>query len=124
MSVSGIIVERSAASDVDVVERWSHRADDSDVLGVEAVRLRGPAEWPWQVQVSVAEFLREQPLDVELGISVDRAIRSIDGVADVQHEEHEVWVVRGAPSGQELVHGVAAAMERFAARIRIYLEEP
>ena len=94
------------------------------MLGVEAVRLRGPGEWPWQVQVSVADFLREEPLDVELGISVDRAIRSIDGVADVQHEEREVWVVRGAPSGEALVHGVAAAMERFAARIRIYLEEP
>ena len=113
MSVSGIIVERSAASDHDVEQDR-----------VEAVRLRGPGEWPWQVQVSVADFLREEPLDVELGISVDRAIRSIDGVADVQHEEREVWVVRGAPSGEALVHGVAAAMERFAARIRIYLEEP
>lgn len=124
MSVSGIIVEPSAASDDDVVESWSHPGDDGDVLGVEAVRLRGPGEWPWQVQVCVAEFLWQQPLDVELVISVDRVIRSIAGVADVQHEQRDVWVVRGAPSGEELVQGVAAAMERFAARIRIYLEEP
>ena len=124
MSVPGIIVERSAASDHDVAESWAHRTDDGDVLGVEAVRLRDPGDWPWQVQVSVADFLREEPLDVELGISVDRALRSIDGVADVQHEDLEVWIVRGAPSGEALVHGVTAAMERFAARIRIYLEEP
>ncbi len=124
MSVPGIIVERVAASDLDVAESWAHRTDAGDVLGVEAVRLSDPGEWPWQVQVSVADFLRAAPLDVELGISIDRAIRSIDGVADVQHAEHDVWIVRGAPSGEALVNGVVAAMERFAARIRIYLEEP
>lgn len=123
MSVPGIIVERREASDHDAGERWSRRTDDVDVLGVEAIRRRDGGDWPWQVHVSVAEFLREAPLDIEFDISVDRALRSVEGVTDVQQEDREVWIVRGTPSGEAVVHVVSGALDRFAARIRIYLEE-
>ena len=73
--------------------------------------------------MSVAEYLRDEPLDVELEISVDRALRSVPGVSDVHHEDREVWIVRGEPSGEAVVHAVSGALDRFAARIRIYLEE-
>ncbi len=123
MSVTGIIVERGEPTDHAVVESWLRQTDHSDVLSVEAVRFRDGRAWPWQVRVSVAEFLREEPLEIELDISVDRALRSVDGISDVQREEREVWVVRGAPSGEAMVQVVSAALDRFAARIRIYLED-
>lgn len=124
MSIPGIIVERTDPDGGDVVERWSLRTEDEplDVVGVEAMRLDEEGDWPWQVHVSVAEFLRAESLDVELDISVDRALRSVEGVADTRNDD-DVWSVRGAPSGEAVVVAVSAALGRFAARIRIYLED-
>ncbi|MEO1063131.1 MAG: hypothetical protein AAFZ07_17095 [Actinomycetota bacterium] len=124
MSIPGIIVERTDPADGDVVERWSLRSEDEplDVVDVEAMRVDDEGEWPWQVHVSVADFLRAESLDVELDISVDRALRSVEGVADTKNDD-DVWSVQGAPSGEAVVVAVSAALGRFAARIRIYLEE-
>ena len=125
MSIAGIIVERTDPADGGVVEQWSLRSEHEplDVVGVEALRRDDAGEWPWKVHVSVADFLRTEPLDVELGISVDRALRSVEGVADTQHAAGDVWSVRGAPSGEAVVVAVSEALGRFAARIRIYLED-
>lgn len=50
-------VRRVPDDEVDGEEGWERLIDD-DVRGVEAIKV-GDGEWPWQVILAVAEFVRE-----------------------------------------------------------------
>ncbi|MEM8902170.1 MAG: hypothetical protein AAGA17_01000 [Actinomycetota bacterium] len=123
MSQPEIIVERTSPLDDEVAESWTRRTDDPELRAVEAGRYRVAGQWPWHVTVAVAEFVRSAPLEREFVAAISGALRSVVGVTDVHHEDREVWIVAGTPSGEDLVRAVAAQVDRFAVRIEALLNE-
>ena len=114
---------RVSDDQVDGVQEWVRETDDDDVRGVGALQREADGRWNWQVGVSVAEFLREEPLEGEMRVAVERAIRSVPGVAEVVEEDREVWILSGNPSGEDLVRAVGEAVDRLAPAARAYLDE-
>lgn len=107
---------------VDGVREWVRETDD-DVRGVGALQLADEGRWTWQIFVSMAEFVREEPLETEMRAAVDQAIRAVAGVTEVAEEDREVWILSGDPMGEELVRSVGAAVDRLAPRARLHIEE-
>lgn len=104
-------------------EEWQRETDeDDDLRGVGASKIAAVGDWPWQVFVSMAEFVREEPLETEMRTAVDAAIRSVPGVTDVAEEDREVWIVEGTPSGEALVRAVGAAVDPLVERAAALLD--
>lgn len=123
MVVSDDRIVQLPGDGVDGVQEWVRETDDDDVRGVGALQLADEGRWTWQVGVSVAEFLREEPLESEMRAAVDQAIRAVAGVTEVAEEDREVWILSGDPSGEELVRSVGEAVDRLAPRARRHIEE-
>lgn len=104
--------------DEDQPQVWGVHEDD-DIRSVWAVRVRNQPEWPWSVSVSVAEFLREEPLQSEFIDAVSAGLQSVRGVRKVVQEDREVWLVSGRLiSGKKLVIAVDKALEILDAPMR------
>ncbi len=56
-------------------ETWIRETDDDDVLGVEAVKPGHADEGSWRVISSVADLLREEPLETEFLADGDQSWR-------------------------------------------------
>lgn len=112
--------DRVPDDEVDGVEGWHRLTDDPDVRGVEAVRPEDGG--PWQVIAYVAEFLRVDPLEDELGAAMPDALRAVPGVTAVAQEDREVWMVTGNPSGEALVRAAATVVDGLAGRARAYID--
>lgn len=117
-------IVRVADDRVDGVAEWVRETDDDDVRGVGALQREVDGRWNWQVEVWVAEYLREEPLEGEMRSAVDSAIRSVEGVLEVAEEDREVWIVSGDPSGEELVRAVGEAVDQIAPAVRSHLDRP
>jgi hypothetical protein len=115
-------IVRVPDDEADGEEAWVRETDDPDVLGVEAVRLQDTDEWSWQVTVSVAEFIRDDPLEAELRREIVAALRSVPGVTDVAEEDREVWIVDGNPPGEALVRASAQVVDRLATLARKHID--
>lgn len=100
---------------------WVRVVEDEDLRGVGAHTL-GEGPWKWQIFVSVAEFLREDPLESEMREGVDAALRSVAGVTEVAEEDREVWIVQGEPTGPDLVRAVATVVDALADRAEAHLD--
>lgn len=109
-------------SQVDGLQEWVRETDDQDVRGVSALQHDVDGRWNWQVEVWVAEFLREEPLEGEMRRLVDQAIRSVAGVAEVEEGDREVWILSGSPSGEDLVRAVGDAIDQIAPRARAHID--
>jgi len=105
---------------VDGVQEWVRHTDDDDIRGVCALQRHREGRWSWQVDVWVAEFVRDEPLESELRLAVAAAIRSVDGVTEVAEEDREVWVLSGSPSGEDLVRAVSEVVDAMAPRTRAH----
>ena len=113
-------VRRVPDEEVDGEEGWERLIDD-DVRGVEAIKV-SDGEWPWQVILAVAEFVREDPLETELRERMAAALRAVPGVTDVAEEDREVWIVNGHPSGEALVSAAAGVVDDLAHRLQDFME--
>lgn len=101
-------------------EAWERAVDDPDLRGVDVQRMDHP-DWTWEVFVSVAEFLREGPLEHELRTGVDAALRAVPGVTEVVEEDRELWLVRGDAAGPALVAAVGVVVDGLAERADAHL---
>jgi len=99
-----------------------HEWDDNEITGVDALRLKGEKEWPWQVIIPVAEFIREEPLESELFNAITVTLNSVRGVREAAQEDREVWVVSGRVSGRALVAAVAPVLDRLEPRLRPFVD--
>jgi hypothetical protein len=115
-------VRRVPDDEVDGEEGWDRLTDDPEVRRVEALRWHGASEWPWQVTIWAAEFVREEPLESEFRRTIDAALRAVPGVTNVTEEDREIWTVAGSPSGEGLVRAAADAVDSIADRIRAHIE--
>ena len=115
--VSEIEVEKIEPADEEILEEWGRVTDDPDLLGVGAVQM-SEGDWPWQVSVSVMEFVRDEPLVSELPAAVTAALAAVPGVSEAAHEDRETWVVKGDVDGPSLVRAAAAVVDLFSPRAR------
>jgi hypothetical protein len=120
--VGDIEVERIEPADEEIREEWSRITEDPDLLAVGAV-CTGDDDWPWQVHVSVMEFVREEPLQSELEVAVVTALAAVPGVKEVAHEDRETWVLKGEADGPSLVRAASVVVDRFAPRTRKLFDE-
>ena len=120
--MSDINVEKIEPADDEILEEWRRVTVETDLLGVGAVRL-ADGEWPWQVLVSVMEFIRDEPLESELVEAVSAALAAVPGVREAAQEDRETWVIQGDADGPSLVRAAAAVVDRFAPRTRAVLDE-
>lgn len=114
---SEVEVRQIEPMDDEIVEEWERVTDDPDIHGVGAARFAG-TEWPWQVYVYVAEFVRTEPLESELRRRITDALNSVPGVTEAVQEDREVWVVQGDASGDALTRACAAVVDELATRTR------
>jgi hypothetical protein len=112
-------IRRLPDDEVDGDEGWIRETEEPDLRNLEASRCDGH----WQVGVSVAEFLREEPLESELRNGVASAISAVAGVVEVEEEDREVWRVEGTASGEELLRAAASVVDALADRARGHLED-
>ena len=108
--------------DEETSQVWTRGAEWDETTAVDALRLRGEKEWPWQVVIPVAEFIREQPLETELWEAVTSALRGVRGVREAAQEDREVWVVSGRARGRSLVAAVGNALDRLEPRLRQHVD--
>jgi hypothetical protein len=115
-----IDVVRLELADDEISEAWERAGLEP---GWDALlRGAGACYWPgddpyWQVSVSMAEFVREEPLQSEMSTAVQGALMIVPGVTDAAREDTETWVVWGTPSGEQLVRAVAAAVDPLVLRV-------
>ena len=107
--------------DDEITQLWGRNVDN-ELSSVSAARLRGEDEWPWEVVVPVAEFLREEPLESDFRSAVIGALLGVRGVREAAEEDREVWLVSGRPRGKALVAAVGAALDALQPRIRQHME--
>jgi hypothetical protein len=120
--VSDIKVERTQPLDSEILEEWSRVTTEPDLLGVGASRI--PLDdWPWQVHVSVMEFIRTEPLESELESAISAALSAVPGVKQAVHEDREQWAVKGNADGPSLVRAASAVVERYSSKTREVLRK-
>ena len=102
-------------TDEEMHEQWTRTGPDTELTSVEAVL---PPDHPWQVIVSMADFVRTGPLAFRLEEAVTLALQAVPGVTQVAREDTEVWLVWGAPAGDELVRAVAVVIDALVVPVR------
>jgi hypothetical protein len=108
--------------DSELAEEWVRRTNEPDVRAVGASKYREPREWPWQVHIWAAEFVRTNPLEREMRSAITAALAAVPGVKKVVQEDREKWIVAGDPSGEALVRAAARAIDRLQEKIRSHME--
>lgn len=104
------------------IEEWTRVTEDPDVRGVDVSLLRHGGDWPWQIFVSAAEFVRDEPLESEFRRRINDAIRGTAGVSETIEEDREIWLAAGSPDGADLTRSVAEAIDSMAQQIQAATE--
>ena len=112
-----IRIERIKPRDEELLEEWVRITGEKDILGVCAARM-SQSDWPWQVSIYVAEFIRSEPLQSELFDAITSALSGVPGVARAVQEDREVWAVQGNVAGDALVRACSLALNRLAQPLR------
>ena len=98
--------------------------EDEDLQGVAASLHQGVGSMSWwNVSVSPMEFCRTEPLEQDLSDAITGALSAVPGVATAQHEDREIWVVQGSPTGPALVTAAAAIVDGFLPQIEKELDD-
>ena len=92
--MSDVQVEKIMSVDQEILEEWGRVTSEPDLLGVGAVRIPSD-DWPWQVHVSVMEFIRAEPLESELAVAISAALAAVPGVTKAAREDREQWAIKG-----------------------------
>ena len=66
------------------------------------------------VFVSAAEFIRVEPFESQLRKAVDRALRDVPGVVEVEEDDRETWLVSGVPNESDVRRLVVDAVTPIA----------
>jgi len=103
-----IAVKQIPSSDEEILEEWVNVTENEEILGVSATRSK--SEWSWTVSIYAAEYIREEPLESELYESINKALTTVPGVAAIDHEDREVWIIKGNPKGEDLVKACVNAL--------------
>jgi hypothetical protein len=106
-------------ADPEVDEEWLRGTSEPDIRAVSAIRM--DTVGGWQVEISVMEFVRTDPLESELRQRITSALQGVSGVTSAEEEDRETWFITGALSGKALVEAAAQVVDDLADRTRAYL---
>jgi hypothetical protein len=101
--------------DEESAEEWIRETGEPEVRNVCANK---GLDGEWDVSIWAAEFVREEPLESRMGQMLLEALQSVPGVAEVWHEDREVWHVTGSPGGEDLTGAAALVIDSLADEIR------
>ncbi len=118
--MANVVIQQVEPDDYELAEEWVRVTDEKDIFGVCATRARDGGEWPWQVGIYVAEFIRKEPLQSQLHNAITDALSRVPGVTRAGQQDREVWAlqVQGEVSGEALVRAASAALERLSEQLR------
>lgn len=114
-----IKVEKS--EDEDLIE-YNHKTNEPDILGVGASQEVGEEEG-WQVFISAAEFVREEPLERKMRDLIEQALVKVKGVKAVFEEDREVWYVEGNADGKDLVIACVKALQAIHSELKKFIDD-
>ena len=98
---------------------YEAQTNDPEILGVSAQPAE--AQKAWYVIVTVAEFVRDEPLESKFRKLVDEALTDINGVTLVEETDREVWYVEGKVSGEVLVVNTVEALNSIYTELKEYV---
>lgn len=99
---------------------WNNQTDDPDILGVSAMAMREH----WSVTVSVAEFIREEPLESEFREAIYTSLMRVKGVTTVFENDRENWTVKGGDiEGKDLVISCVQTLHTMYPTLKAYMED-
>jgi hypothetical protein len=104
--------------DEECVEEWIRETGEPEVRNVGANKW---LDGHWDVSIWAAEFVRDEPLESRMGQMLLEALQSVPGVAEVWHEDREVWHVTGSPNGEDLTRSAAFVIDSLADEIRLHV---
>lgn len=113
-----IVVKRVTPLDENILESWERITKERDISGVGVSKL-SETGYSWQVFVNVAEFIRKEPLQSKLFAAVSQALLKVPGVSSVVQEDREVWLVKGNPTGEELVRYCAQVLNDLYPQLKV-----
>ena len=99
---------------------WGLFTEEEDVRSVW-VSFRPDDGWPWQIDIPVAEFVREEPLETTFRTRVQDAIR-VEGITEVAEEDREVWLARGQADGEAIARAVGDVLDAMAPELEAAME--
>jgi len=105
--------------DHDGIAQYVVQTKDPEILGVSAIP--GEEADSWFVILTVAEFVRDEPLESKFRKLVDDTLNSINGVSLVEEADREVWYVEGDVSGDILVLSTVQSLNTIYNELKDYV---
>jgi hypothetical protein len=116
-----IQVRERTPLDETVLEEWERVTTERDVSGVGVSKI-SETGYSWQVFINVAEFIRKEPLQGQLFTAISQALLDVPGVTSAVQEDREVWLVKGSPTGEELVRHCSRALNNMYPQLKAEYE--
>lgn len=107
--------------DEEALEEWERPSAEPQITGVYATKV-SLTGWSWQVSFAVLEFVGDDALESELTTAIVDALSAVVGVGEVAREDREVFVVKGTPSGQDLLEAASRVVDRMSDRLREHFD--
>jgi hypothetical protein len=105
-------IVRSTPVDHEVEQEWARETGD-ELRDMTASKWHDGA---WQLWIGLADHLREEPLESEMRLAVENALRAVPGVTNVTEGDREIWDVNGSPSPEALIEAAGAVVDALAER--------
>jgi len=103
-------------------EEWINITDEPEILGVDASRDIED-ESSWTVYISVAEFIREEPLESILFSAISSALNGVECVERVEQEDREAWIVEGKVKAPSLIRACVIQLKELHPKLRAAYDE-
>lgn len=115
--MSNPIIKQVKPEDEEIIEEWVVESDNNDVWGVYVTKMDDEYEFPWNITIAAAEFIREEPLESKFRDLVEKALSAVTGVDEVIEEDREVWLVDGEPDGKALMEASLSVIKELSSDI-------
>jgi hypothetical protein len=116
------VIRNVSVHDEEVLEEWQRSTAEPAIRNVYATKV-SQTGWSWQVSFGILEFVREDPLRGELLMAITDELTGLDGVDQVAQDDTEVFVVRGSPTGEDLVRAAGRAVDALSGRLREHYDQ-
>jgi hypothetical protein len=105
-------IVRLTPSDDEIEQEWARDTGD-ELRDMTASRWH---DGLWQLWVGLADQLREEPLESEMRLEMQRVLKTVPGVTTVSEGDREIWDVEGSPSAEDLIAAAGTVVDALAER--------
>jgi hypothetical protein len=111
-------VRQATPPDEEMSEYWERSPDGETYFRGVEVYTGEFLEGYWKVVIPAQEYFREDTLGLELRRRLQVSLSAVPGVAEVEEQDNETWLVTGSPSGEGLCRAAANVLDELADRMR------